>query len=400
MGKMTDQDLELLLKDIESDRVERKSRLGDTDRIGEAICAFANDMPNHRSPGVLFIGVHDDGSCAHVDITDDLLKTLAHIRDSGNILPLPVMTVQKKIFDDCPVVVVTVAPSDAPPVRFKGVVWIRVGPRRARASAEDERILVEKRRAKDLPYDLHALESGELADLDMDLFERSYLPAAQSPEVLDQNKRTPVDQLVSLRFAAPGSRPVPTVLGMLVVGREPLNFIPGSYAQFLRIDGMKLTDPIRDQKKIDGPISALIRKMEETFLAHVSVATDFTVETLEVRRPDYPISALRQIARNAIMHRNYEGTNAPVRITWFNDRIEILSPGGPFGQVTRGNFGKAGLTDYRNPHLAEAMKNLGFVQRFGVGIHLAIAELERNGNPPPEFEVEDNHVCVIIRRTK
>ena len=397
---MQDKDLELLLKDIESDRVERKSRLGETDRIGEAICAFANDMPNHRLPGVLFIGVHDDGSSANLDITDDLLKRLAHIRDSGNILPLPVMTVQKKIINNCPVAVVTVAPSDAPPVRFKGVVWTRVGPRRARASAEDERILIEKRRGKDLPYDLHPVESAELSDLDMDLFERGYLPAAQSPEILEQNKRKPFDQLVSLRFATPGSKPVPTVLGVLVVGTEPLNFIPGSYVQFLRIDGMDLTDPIRDQKKIDGPIDELIRMMEETFLVHVCVASDFASGTLEVRHPDYPIAALRQLARNAIMHRNYEGTNAPVRITWFNDRIEILSPGGPFGQVTRRNFGKAGLTDYRNPHLAEAMKNLGYVQRFGVGIHLAATELERNGNPPPEFEVEDTHVCVIIRRIK
>ena len=248
---MQDKDLELLLKDIESDRVERKSRLGETDRIGEAICAFANDMPNHRLPGVLFIGVHDDGSSANIDITDDLLKRLAHIRDSGNILPLPVMTVQKKIINNCPVAVVTVAPSDAPPVRFKGVVWTRVGPRRARASAEDERILIEKRRGKDLPYDLHPVESAELSDLDMDLFERGYLPAAQSPEILEQNKRKPFDQLVSLRFATPGSKAIPTVLGVLVVGTEPLNFIPGSYVQFLRIDGMDLTDPIRDQKKSD-----------------------------------------------------------------------------------------------------------------------------------------------------
>jgi ATP-dependent DNA helicase RecG len=98
------------------------------------------------------------------------------------------------------------------------------------------------------------------------------------------------------------------------------------------------------------------------------------------------------------LHRTYEGTNAPVRITWFNDRIEIQNPGGPFGQVNRQNFGQPGITDYRNPHLAEAMKNLGYVQRFGVGIPLARRELEKNGNPPPEFNVQDTHLQVIIRR--
>ena len=60
-----------------------------------------------------------------------------------------------------------------------------------------------------------------------------------------------------------------------------------------------------------------------------------------------------------------KGTNTPVRITWYNDRIEIQSPGGPFGSVTAQNFGQDGITDYRNPNLADAMKVLGFVQRFG-----------------------------------
>ena len=59
---------------------------------------------------------------------------------------------------------------------------------------------------------------------------------------------------------------------------------------------------------------------------------------------------------------------------WFWDRIEIQNPGGPYGQVTRANFGMPGITDYRNPHIAEAMKNLGYVQRFGVGISLARKE--------------------------
>ena len=119
---------------------------------------------------------------------------------------------------------------------------------------------------------------------------------------------------------------------------------------------------------------------------------------MEIREPDYPIVALQQLARNGVLHRTYEGTNAPVRINWFSDRIEILSPGGPYGQVTRTNFGNPGITDYRNPHLAEAMKILGYVQRFGVGIPLARKELAKNGNPPPEFIVEDTYVLVIVRR--
>jgi ATP-dependent DNA helicase RecG len=159
-----------------------------------------------------------------------------------------------------------------------------------------------------------------------------------------------------------------------------------------------LTDPIKDQKEISGSLPDLLWIVDETFQAHISVATDITAQPVELRQPDYPIVALQQLSRNAVMHRTYEGTNAPVRITWFNDRIEIQNPGGPFGQVNRQNFGQPGITDYRNPYLAEAMKNLGYVQRFGVGIQLARQQLEKNANPPLEFIVEDAHILATVRR--
>src|SRR3989337_1727367 len=110
--------------------------------------------------------------------------------------------------------------------------------------------------------------------------------------------------------------------------------------------------------------------------------------------------ALQQIVRNAIMHRSYEATNAPVRVTWYDDRIEITSPGGPFGAVTPENFGQPGLADYRNPNLAEALRVLGFVQRYGVGIAVARRELEKNGTPPPEFDVQATIVNVIVRMAR
>jgi len=57
-----------------------------------------------------------------------------------------------------------------------------------------------------------------------------------------------------------------------------------------------------------------------------------------------------------------------------------------------------GATDYRNPLLAEAMKVLGFVQRFGLGLPLARQELEKNGNPPLEFSFQPSSVLVTIWR--
>jgi len=355
-------------------------------------------MPAHDKPGVLFIGVKNDGSCANLAITDELLRQLADMRSDGNILPIPTMTVQKKTLRGCEMAVIVVEPSLYPPVRFNGRIWIRVGPRRATASAEEERRLNERRQARDLPWDLHPVAAASLDDLDLDLFDRTYLPAAIPADVLDQNQRTSKQQLASLRFISIDDPAVPTVAGLLAVGKSPADFVPGAYVQFLRIDGTMLADPIIDQKDCHGPLPELLRELDDIMTAHIRIATDIASADTETHSPDYPLTALQQFVRNAVMHRDYQISNAPTRITWFNDRVEIQNPGGPFGQVTVENFGQPGITDYRNPNVAEAMKTLGFVQRFGVGIPLARRHLADNGNPEPEFHVQPNHVLILVRR--
>lgn len=89
----SDEKLEYLLDDIESDLVKRKeSWKGDAPEKGrEAACAFANDLPDHRRSGVFFVGANDDGRPTDWDARDELLRTLSHIRTDGNTLPLPII---------------------------------------------------------------------------------------------------------------------------------------------------------------------------------------------------------------------------------------------------------------------------------------------------------------------
>ena len=397
---MTDAELETLLFDIESDTAERTVSTRDTDKFGEAICAFANDLADHRRPGVLFIGAANDGACAGIEVSDQLLQNLAAIRSDGNLLPPPSMAVERRRLRGCDLAVITVQPSSDTPIRYKGTVWIRVGPRRGRANAEDERLLTEKRRYRDQPYDLRPVSSASVDDLDRELFENSYLPASVSREVLEENQRGFRDKLAALRLCEPGPDGAPTITGLRTLGRDPVQFLPGAYIQFLRIDGSELSDPIQDHKTISGPVSRVIEQLDDVIRSSNSVSSDFKSAPTEMHAAEYPIVALQQIARNAVMHRVYEGTHTPIRFTWFRDRIEIISPGGPYGNVTAGNFGEPGITAYRNPHVAEAMSNLGFVQRFGVGIATARREMEKNGNPPIEFQVNQNFVFAILRKRK
>lgn len=392
---LSDADLLQLFRGDESDRVERKQSSSDLDKVAQAICAFANDLPNHRSPGVLFVGQRDDRTCAGLVVDDDLLLRLSNLRSDGRILPFPPMNVRKMSVDGCDVAVIEVAPSDNPPIRFEGRIWIRVGPRRAIASAEEERRLLEKRQWGSLPFDARGIRGATLSDLDMNRFRLEYLPVAISPEALRENRRPEDMQLQALRLVQPDGTPTATAL--LILGIEPRRWLPGAYIQFLRLDGPKLTDIVMDHREVAGTVADQLRQLDELTSLHIARRAVIG-GVLRGERSDYPEVAIRQLVRNAIMHRTYEGTGAPTRVTWFSDRIEIQNPGGPYGMVTRSNFGQPGITDYRNPTLAEALKSLGFVERFGVGIAIARDQLATNGNPDLEFQVEDGHVAAIIRR--
>ena len=147
---------------------------------------------------------------------------------------------------------------------------------------------------------------------------------------------------------------------------------------------------------IRGSVADVLRRLDEKLKAHNWTSVEFVSGSTERQTALYPVPAIQQITRNAVMHRTYEATNAPVHVRWFEDRIEVISPGGPFGRVTAANFGSAGAVDYRNPNLAEALRTLGFVQRFGVGIPTAQHSLRRAGHPEASFSVDQSSVLATI----
>ena len=257
---LTDNELLEIIQRGESDRVEFKQSRNDLDKFREAICAFANDLPDHREPGLIFVGVKDDGTCANLTIDDKLLQTLGGLRSDGKILPFPSLEVDKKILDGCEIAVIQVEPSDNPPVK--------------------------------------------------------------------------PDQL---------------------------------------------------------------REIDRLLKRNISTALN-TRDYTHIETPDYPFEALRELVRNAVIHRNYDSSNTPVRIYWFADRVEIISPGSVYGEVKRENFGTQGITAYRNPTIAEAMRNMGFMQRFGMGIPMARRALAANDNPELQFEIEDTLILAEIGR--
>ena len=182
---------------------------------------------------------------------------------------------------------------------------------------------------------------------------------------------------------------------ILLFGKNPRFFLPGAYIQYLRLPGTDLTDIPEDQAEVSGDLTTVVREMEARLKLLIQTKLRQVGGMQERLVPDYPEWALRELLMNAVMHRNYD-SNTPIRCYAFSDHIEIMSPGGLYGEATPENFPTR--NSYRNPIIAEAMKSLGFVNRFGYGVQRAQKLLRDNGNPPAQFDFDANNVLVRIYR--
>ena len=186
---ITKEEVRELLHSTETFRVERTTSTGDMDKFQEAICAFSNDLPNSKKNGYLILGAYDDGTLSGLKVDDDLLKKISSIRSNGNILPLPVMSVERFEYDDGDLLVAEVSPSLVPPVRYRGRTFVRIGPRRDIASESEERILFERRTSYMATFDATPCFGATINDIDTDFITREYLPQIIDNEVLANDNR-------------------------------------------------------------------------------------------------------------------------------------------------------------------------------------------------------------------
>jgi ATP-dependent DNA helicase RecG len=79
----------------------------------------------------------------------------------------------------------------------------------------------------------------------------------------------------------------------------------------------------------------------------------------------------------------------------FDDRLEISNPGGLLPELTPADLG-TGKFASRNPTLAQAMREMGLVERFGTGVYLMRREMQANGSAPPLFTLEPDTFMVTL----
>ena len=372
-----------MLSDTESYNIERTESTGNMDKFCQAICAFSNDISGSGRNGYLIIGAKDNGELSGLQVDDKLLLQIANIRTDGNILPRPTMTVEKFHFDEGDVLVAEVQPAEFPPVRYRGRVWVRVGPRKSTATEAEEKILTERWLSNVRTFDAMPCLGTSIDDLDIALIRKEFLPKAVAEDILGEDKRDITEQLASLglydlRYNCP------TNGAIVLFGKNPERHVHGAYIQYVRFRGKDRVGDILNEHKFSGNLCKVLPKIDAFVETSISQKRPIPVSVLrEETVSKYPYWATRELLMNAIMHRDYEG-NAPIQFYEYDDRIEIQNPGGLYGKVSPDNF--PNVSDYRNPFIAEAMKVLGYVNRFSRGVYRVQKELEENGNGQASFD--------------
>ena len=150
-----------------------------------------------------------------------------------------------------------------------------------------------------------------------------------------------------------------------------------------------------DRKVFSGPVYEQLENAQRFLMQYLRCPA--IIES--TRRQDVyeiPVKALRESIVNAILHRNYL-VHAFIQVSVFDDRVEILSPGGLYGDLSKEEM-LSGLSRLRNPLLAAIFHRMNIAEQWGTGILRIINTCTQAGLPTPEFVVTGDSVKLIITR--
>ena len=185
----------------------------------------------------------------------------------------------------------------------------------------------------------------------------------------------------------------PTVCGILNFGKYPQIFSPNLDIVAVRCStneyGVEDQNGIRflDNKRLDGTISEMLKLAISFVINNIKKATRINDSGIREDVLEYPIKAIREIILNSLIHRDYSihTENEPIRLTIFDDRIEISNPGGLYGRLSLDELGKV-HSDIRNPFIASILEILEVTENRYSGIPTIYAEMKKAGLMEPKFE--------------
>lgn len=365
-------DLIALLTRPEGKTLEFKRDLSSPDGVLKSLVAFAN-----TAGGTVLLGVEDrTRSVRGVADALDVEERLASLV-SDSIAPRLLLDIEILPWRRTQVIAVQVHPSAARPhfVKREGPengTYVRIGSTNRRADAE---MLQELRRtARGETYD-----EQPMPDLDSEAID--FRAASESFKCVRPLRKRDLETL-RLITDHQGCK-VPTVGGVLLFGRERERHFPDAWIQAGRFAGTKKTQII-DRAEFHGPLVASI----ESAIGFVEKHSLHGAAIGKVRRKDrwnLPPVAVREAMVNAVAHADYSHRGAPIRVSIFDDRLEIENPGLlPFGLTVEDL--ERGISKLRNRVIGRVFHALGLVEQWGSGIQRMTAACRDAGLADPRLE--------------
>ena len=169
---------------------------------------------------------------------------------------------------------------------------------------------------------------------------------------------------------------------MLLFGKGRIVHFPDAWVQcgrFIGTDKAQIFDHIEIEESLPQSVDSILLFLKK----HAMRGADFS----EVRRRDVwsiPLEILREVLINALVHSDYSQRGAPIRVAFFDDRIEVENPGILVPGMTIADM-KQGISKIRNPVIARVFRELRLIEQWGSGVSRIFRQAEELGLPMPEI---------------
>lgn len=417
-GLPHDEDLQAIVADLravgaDSRHVEAKSSVGDLPKkLPRTISAFAN-----TNGGLIILGL-DEGAgfvLAPGFESGGIRKALEDACAHKVIPPVPAL-IEERVFEDgvlllawIPESVLTAKPCYVVSQGLYAGSYKRVGDSDLKLTHYEINRLLENQSQP--MWDREVVPRATLEDLDQHLVS-SLLAHERALKPRNFAKLSDQDALRRLNVADFDQEGVlrPTVAGLLALGEYPQQFFPRLNITFTAYpDTAKASAEggprFLDNQKIDGPIPVMLEEALNAVARNMRTGA-VIVDGFRQELPDYPLEAVREAIVNALMHRDYSPeAQGQIQVNLYVDRMEILNPGGLYGNVTVETLGSAGLSSTRNQALSIILESTPFGSGFvaenrGSGYQAILSELQRATLPSPEPKNDLTHFLLTFYRRR
>lgn len=369
---MSPEDLINLVNAGENSRVEFKTAPVRNDSLAKVIVAFAN-----MKGGQVLVGVADDGSLTGIEDSPAWMDKIIQIC-RNNITPPLIPDLSTVAYADKQVLIITVDPGLHKPYKVKSSnrYYIRAGAVAIEPTQEELIRLLQA--GGQFHFEISPLPGTQLADLDLLKWNYYYRQLRDLEEEPD-----PTSLLYNLQLMdAEGAL---TVVGNLFFGRHPSRPLPQAGLELNAFEGDDVTTPLLDSLTLTETIPESIQAGLAFVRRNSRHRPVFNAdETHRKDVPDYEPFVIRELLVNSFAHRDWSIFGQRIRLHLFCDRIELFSPGS-LPNTLNLDRALAGVSYYRNPLIAQLLKDYGLMDRLGRGLPKVLKYYRSHGLPTPHF---------------